>query len=119
MKTLHELRGEYLELQIGVPPRVRESTQLFECSGMPESMYSYQQDPEDRMRAAIGMLVQAVMDAAQKNIDDDGTMWKHTDYTRENGPWVQAEALLRKELNMDKLGELKDVVRAKLREYRV
>lgn len=84
------------------PPRIEEARDntLNECYDL-KSPFDYNADPKDRLRGAVGQIVQALLDMTYKNIGDDGRIMKKTDYKDKNF-WDDANALIRKEVYVDK-----------------
>jgi len=106
--------------KLPAPPRLNEGVQnLQECMGVPMGeFYSPQMNEDDRIREAIRMLTQAIMDKAYKNLDDDGSAFRQIDYNVEKDPWSVVRSDLAKKLNFNSVSQLVDEARVKLRSFR-
>lgn len=100
------------------PPRVEEaaSTQLLEWCDSPMGWYQESSDPKERLRSAVGSVVQAILDLAYEGMGDDGKSFKpYKD--GEDSYWSAAQKAVRKEVNVDDMMKQVEVAKKVLKSY--
>jgi len=103
------------------PPRVYESKDslLVECYGVTSSMYDYNADPKERLRAGIGQVVQALLDIAHEGFGDDGRPMRTIKYSQgEEDYWTVAGKMARRRINVDEMMKIVPDLKALLDSYK-
>jgi hypothetical protein len=97
--------------------KLQKPHRIEECkSGVLLEWFESSSDPKERLRQAIGGVVQAIMDVAYEDIKDSGKSFKpYKD--GEHGYWTATENAIRKEMNVDMAMEIVEKAQKVLKSY--
>lgn len=96
------------------PPVHADTNELVECMMGGYDGYR-EQSFEDKLRQAVSLIRNAVMDEAHKNLGDDGKVPKK--YDPDNNPWANTEKMLAKAVFVDQFKPLVAKVRSEIDKF--